>query len=43
MRQTTMLIGESQNGWRSGAWYTTPTLTMRFKENYALLKKLSEM
>ena len=41
MRQTTMLIGESQNGWRSGAWYTTPT--MRSKENYALLKKLSEM
>ena len=41
MRQTTMLIGESQNGWRSSKWCATPT--MRFKENYALLKKLAEM
>ena len=43
MRQTTMLIGESQNGWRSSKWCATPTSTTRFKENYALLKKLAEM
>ena len=43
MRQTTMLIGESQNGWRSGACYAIPTLTTRFKENYARRKKLAEI
>ena len=41
MRQTTMLIGEPQNGWRSGAWYTTPT--MRSKENYKLLTELAAL